>query len=390
MVRHGDIFKEIRVTGNIEAGTEVRVFPKITARIETIYVDVGDSVKKDNLIALLESDELKAQVAQAEAAVQNMRAKWAQMELGARQEEVDQVRDLVAKAQAKFKDAENQYERMKGLFERGVVARSELDFAELTYRVAQADLSSAQKQLKMLLEGATQEERQALLAQLRQAEASLEVAKIRLSYTRITSPIDGIVSQRFFDLGHLAVPAQPLFTIVQMDCVKVMVYFPEHQVRSIVPGIKATLRVAAYPDQVFHGKIDRVSPTFDPATRLFPAEIKIVNQKYLLRPGMFTNVTLFVEPRKNALLVPKAAVLYVEEYPEGLELGYGEIRRQHYLFVAKDGRAHRRKVLLGHESGPLVEVLEGVERGEQVITRGIHLLKDGDQVTLINPEESKK
>ncbi len=389
MVTQRDISREMRFTGSIEATTEVKVFPKITARIEAIYVDVGDSVKKDDLIALLESDELKAQVAQAEAALETMRAKWAQIEVGVRPEEIAQARDLVTKAEAKFQEAQNHYERMKGLFDRGVIAKSNLEAAELAYRVAQADLSSAHKQLKILLEGATQEERQALLAQLRQAEASLDVAKIRLSYARITSPIDGIVSQRFFDPGHLAVPAQSLFTLVQMDFVKVIVYFPEQQVRSIVPGTEATLQVAAYPNRVFQGRIDKVSPTLDPATRLFSAEIKVANRGYLLRPGMFTNVTLYVEPRKNALLVPKEAVLYVEEYPEDLDFGSREIRHHHYLFVAKDGRAHRRKVLLGYESGPMVEILEGLEKGEQVITHGIHLLKDGDRVTLGNPEEGK-
>ncbi len=389
-VRGGNISREIRFTGSIEASTEVKLFPKITAKIEAMNVELGDPVNKDDLIALLESEELKAQVAQAEAALQSIRAKWAQMEVGARSEEIAQVEDLVAKASAKLKDAENNFKRLKGLFNRGVIAKREFESAELAYTVAKADLNSAQEQLSMLMEGATKEDRQALRAQVRQAEAALDLARIRLSYTRITSPIDGTISQRFFDPGNLAVPTQPLVTIVQMDPLKVIVYFPENQIRFMVPGTDARLMVGAYPDQAFHGMIDKVSPTLDPTTRLFSAEIKVLNEERLLRPGMFTTVVLSVDPHLNALLVPKEAVLYTEEYVENPGSGQVGVSQINYLFVVKEGRAHRRKVSLGHESGRVVEVREGVEEGEHVVIRGLHQLKDGDKITVVNRKEVGK
>ena len=389
-VRQGNISKEIRFTGSIEASTEVKVFPKITATIEVINVELGDQVKKDDLVALLESEELRAQVAQAEAALQVMRAKWAQMEVGARSEVIAQAEDLVAKARANLKDAENNYKRLKALFNRGVIAKREFESAELAYTVAKADLNSAQEKLDMLMEGATKEDRQALRGQVRQAEAALDLARIRLSHTRITSPIDGSISQRFFDPGNLAVPTQPLFTIVQMDSVKVIVYFPENQIRFMVPGTEAQLMVAAYPDQVFHGTIDKVSPTLEPTTRMLSAEIKVLNEKHLLRPGMFTTVMLSVDPHMNALLVPKEAVLYTEEYQENPDSSQWEVSQINYLFVVKDGRAHRRNVSLGHESGRVVEVREGVEKGEHVVIRGLHQLNDGDRITVVKREEIGK
>jgi RND family efflux transporter MFP subunit len=389
-VNQGDISKEIRFTGNIEASTEVKVFPKITAKIEAVKVDSGDQVKRNDLIILLESEELRAQVAQAEAALQSIRAKWAQMEVGARSEEIAQAEDLVSKAKAKLKDAENNHKRLYGLFNQGVIAKRELESAELAYHVAQVDLNSAQKQLDMLVEGATKEDRQALQAQVRQAEAALDLAKIRLSYTRITSPIGGTISQRFFDPGNLAVPTQPLVTIVQMDPVKVIVYFPENQIRFMVPETEANLMVAAYPDQVFQGTIDKVNPTLDPTTRMFLAEIKVPNKKYLLRPGMFTTVILSVDPHLNALLIPKEAVLYTEEYQENPNPHQEEVCQVNYLFVAKDGRAYKRKISLGHESGNVVEVCEGVGKGEYVVVRGLHQLNDGNLITTVKREEVKK
>jgi RND family efflux transporter MFP subunit len=319
-----------------------------------------------------------------------MRAKWKQMEVGARSEELAQAEDLVAKARANLKDADNNYERLKGLFNRGVIAKREFDSAELAYTVGKADLNSAQKRLDMLIEGATKEDRQALQAQVHQAEAALDLAKIHLSYTRITSPIGGTISQRFFDPGNLAVPTQPLVAIVRMDSVKVIVYFSEHQIRFMVPGTDARLLIATYADQVFHGTIDKVSPTLDPTTRMFSAEIKVMNEKRLLRPGMFTAVVLSVDPHLNALWVPKEAVLYTEEYQENTDSGQEGVCQVNYLFVVKDGRAHKRKVSLGHESGHVVEVCEGVGKGEHVVVRGLHQLNDGDQITVVKREEVEK
>jgi RND family efflux transporter MFP subunit len=242
----------------------------------------------------------------------------------------------------------------------------------------------------MLTEGATKEDRQALQAQVHQAEAALELARIHLSYTRITSPIAGTISQRFFDPGNLAVPTHPLVTIVRMDTVKVVIYFPEDQIRFMVPGIEARLLIATYADQVFHGTIDKVSPTLDPTTRMFSAEIKVLNEKCLLRPGMFTTVTLSVDPHLNALFVPKEAVLHMEEYQENPTSNQGGISQTKYIFVVKEGKAQRRKISLGHESGNVVEVREGVEKGEDVVVRGLHQLNDGDQITVVKREEAGK
>jgi RND family efflux transporter MFP subunit len=387
-VRQGTIDKEIKFTGSVAANPEVQVYPKITATIEEMKVDSGDSIKKGDVIAVLESEELQAQVTQAEAALEVVQAQWTQMEVGARPEELAQAEDLVAKARANLKDAESNYGRMKALYQQGSIARRQFEGAELAYTVAKAELNSAIERLGMLREGATREEREALAARVDQAKAALDLTQIRLSYAKVTSPIDGTVSERFFDPGDLAVPTKALVTIVQMDTVKVIVYFPGELIRYMEPGIGAQLTVAAYPDEVFSGRIDKVSPTLNPETRMFSAEIRVSNKEGLLRPGMFTKVTLSVDPHTDALLVPKEAVLSREEYRENSGSGKGGVARNNYLFVMENGRARMRNVLLGHESGTAVEVTEGLNRGEQVVTRGLHQLKDGDRVTVIETEGS--
>lgn len=385
-VTQGDIWKEIRLTGSVEANTEIKVYPKITATIQEMKVSLGDTIKKDGLIAVLESDELRAQLAQAQAALEVMQAKWAQMNVGARSEEIAQAEDLVAKATANLNNAEHNYQRMKALFEGGTVSKRQFELAELEYAVAKADLNSAQERLDMLLEGATKEDRQALQAQVSQAKAALDLARIRLSYTRITSPIKGTISERTLDAGDLAVPAKNLVTIVQMDTVKVMVYVPENQIRFMAPGLQAQLTVAAYPGQAFYGTIDTISPTLNPTTRMFSVEIKVINEDRLLRPGMFAAVSLSVDLHPEALLVPKEAVLHREQYLENTANSETQIGQVNYVFVVEEGTAHMRKVSLGHESDTMAEICDGVKVGEQVVIRGVNQLNDGDRVTVVKGE----
>lgn len=389
-VRQGKIANETKFIGDIEANTEINVFPKISAKIEAMKVDLEDSIKKDDVIAILESDELRAQWAQAKAALQVMQAKWSQIEVGARPEEISQAEDLVAKAGANLKDAEHNYNRMKALSSRETIAERQFESAKLAYIVAKADLNSAQERLDMLRKGATKEDREALRAQVNQAKATLDLAKIRMSYARIVSPIDGIISTRFFDPGDLSLPTRPLVTIVQMDTVKVILHCPENKFRHIVRGIQAQLMVATYPDKIFYGKIDKVSPTLNPSTRMFSAEIKVMNEEHLLRPGMFATVTIAIDLHSNALLVPKDAVLYREKYVENQETGEEGLRQINYVFTVEDGKAHMRRVSLGHVSGNVVEIKEGVKQGGLVVVRGQHRLNDGEIVKVVKVRGREK
>jgi len=388
-VRQGVIAKQIKFTGSIEATTEVQVYSKITAKIEEMQVDAGDSVNKGDVIVRLESDDLEAQVAQAKAALDVTQARWRQVEVGTREEEIAQAQDLVAKAKAQVRDAKNNYQRMKALYRQGSVAKRQFETAELSYTVAKAELNSATERLEMLREGATREERQALRAQVNQAQAALELSRIRLSYARVTSPITGTVSERFLDPGNLAVPGKALFRIVQMDTVKVLVYFPENLIEYMAPGVDAQLTVAAYPDKIFQGKIAKLSPTLDPETRMFSAEITVPNKQGLLRAGMFTRVRFSVDSHPNALLVPKEAVLYREAYLGNTASTSGQVSKKHYLFIAHQGRARMQTVVLGHESGGTVEIAEGLKPDDRIVIRGMHQLKDGAKIKVMMREGSE-
>ncbi|MBN2062173.1 MAG: efflux RND transporter periplasmic adaptor subunit [Deltaproteobacteria bacterium] len=381
-VSQGEIAKILQFTGGIEADAEVKIFPQLTATIKEIKVGLGDWVEAGAIMALLDPEELEAQFAQAKAALEVHRAKLAQMETGTRPEEIAQAEDLLTKAKAALKEAENNFNRSKDMLERNIISERQFESDELAYTVAKADLGSAQERLKMLRTGATKEDRDALKAQVRQAEAALELARIRLSYTRITSPLKGTVSQRFFETGDLAMPGKQLFTVVRMESVKAIISFQENQFGYLKEGTLAHVRVSAYPNEEFIGKIARVSPTLNPQTRMFTAEIRLDNKTHLLRPGMFATITFFIDPHPDAMLVPKESVLLAEGSMNGFERNDGKEFSQNYLFVVEGEIARKREVTLGHISGDVVEIRDGVKIGDIVITKGLHKLKGDDRIKI--------
>lgn len=382
-VSQGEIARIIQFTGSIEADTRVQVFPKVSATINMISVDLGDKVKKGDVIAVLDSEELRAQLSQAEAAMAVMRANWAQMEKGARPEEIAQAEDLVKKATAGLKEAESNYNRLKDIYDKGGISEKQFESSEIAQSVARADLNSARERLKMLKDGATQEDRDALKARIRQAEATVDLARIRFSYARITAPFDGIISERFFEPGDLATPARPLFTVVRMDSVKLVISFQGDLIRNITAGISARVHVDAYSGEEFSGKIDQVSPTLNPETRMFSAEIRIDNASYRLRPGMFATATFEIDAHPEALLLPKETVVYRQGGASNMESGSAESSQHNFVFVIEDETARLRAVRLGHESEGMLEIIKGVGLGDLVVARGLHQLKDGDKVKIV-------
>ena len=382
LVRQGEIAKSLQFTGGIEADAEVKIFPQLTATIREIEVDLGDSVEEGDIMALLDPDEFEAQLAQTKAALEVNRAKLAQMETGTRPEEIAQAEDLLTKANAALKEAENNFNRSKDMLDRNIISKRQFESDELAYTIAKADLGSAHERLKMLRTGATKEDRDAVKAQVRQAEAALELARIRLSYTRIQSPLKGTVSERFFETGDLAMPGKQLFTVVRMESVKAIISFQENQFQYLKEGIPAHVCVAAYPDEEFIGEIARVSPTLNPQTRMFTAEIRLDNKKHLLRPGMFATIIFFIDSHPNAMLVPKESVLFLGGSMNRPENGDGKELSLGYLFVVEGETARKREVKLGHVSGDIVEIRDGVKIGDLVVTKGVHKLKGGDIIKI--------
>ena len=185
----------------------------------------------------------------------------------------------------------------------------------------------------------------------------------------VNSLLAGIVGRVYVDLGAKVTPQTPVALIVDMDRVKVKINVIERDLPKIRKGQEAQIKVDAYPEMVFTGKIWKISPVVDLETRTAPIEILISNPKHLLKPGMFARTTIVVKESKNTLIIPRDALIKEEDSTS--------------IFVVKNNQALRKEVTTGMRQENLIEIKDNLNAGEEVIVMGKTRVKDGDLVRVI-------
>jgi RND family efflux transporter MFP subunit len=186
--------------------------------------------------------------------------------------------------------------------------------------------------------------------------------------TTLRSPINGVVTARNYDVGDMYAMSMPLFTVEQIVPVKLLVGVSETDYSKVKKGDSVEVTADAIPGKVFYGKVNRIYPTVDPATRTFTVEVKIDNTYKTLRPGMFARATINFGSNNN-VVIPDVAVVKQQ--------GSGE--RFVYVLNA-DNTVTYKKVVLGRRMGAEYEVLEGLEDGDKIVVGGQIRLKDGIKV----------
>jgi RND family efflux transporter MFP subunit len=207
---------------------------------------------------------------------------------------------------------------------------------------------------------AADEARQQLIA----AEARLEGATIQLEYTTIESPLDGVVTQRLVDIGDRVNVNEALFTVQEFPPLWARIYVPEKSLPELSVGQLATIEVETYPDKEFEGRIKMISPTIDASSGTVKVTIEVRRPGRYLRPGMFGTVLIATETHPDALVIPKKAI--VRE------------RDLNFVYVIKpDGTVSRQEIEIGLSEENRVEILSGLEEGDNIVSVGHETLNDG-------------
>lgn len=319
--------------GDVKGAQEVRIFSKVPDRIVRFDVAMGDRVKEGSLIAVIENSSIQSRV--------------------------NQVQANLEQAQSQLTNLENEFKRMEQLLKENAVSQQQYD--------------------------ATKTQMEATRAQVRGLREALKQAKTQLADSYIRSPLNGFIGQKFLEQGDMASPQSPVVTVVKMDTVKVLVDVIERYATHIQAGIPADITVNSLPDTAFRGVVSRVSPVINPASRMIETEIRIPNPEYLLRPGMFAEVSLLLNTRENALVVPKYAILQKTELTRD-QLGQQQITRQNYVYTVQNDRARYRPVETGLEQEGLVEIRSGLQLDEPVVLLGQQSLEDSTKVRVVQRE----
>lgn len=237
-------------------------------------------------------------------------------------------------AQLQLQNQEVELQRLKTLYETGGISKSDYDAIELSYNVTKT-------QVENLLEN-----------------------------TVLRSPVNGVVTARNYDVGDLYGMSAPIYTVEQIKPVKLLVAISESDYTRVKKGDSVEITADAIPEKTFYGKVEKIYPTIDPATRTFTVEVVVSNNYSTLRPGMFARVTVNFGSNTN-VVIPDIAVVKQQ--------GSGE----RFVYVLnEDGTVTYRKVVLGRRMGTEYEVLEGLQDGDKIVTGGQIRLKDGIKVTV--------
>jgi multidrug efflux pump subunit AcrA (membrane-fusion protein) len=367
-VTQGLIEEKILRTGDIAPQFQVTIYSKVQGWVEKINVREGDRVKAGEVLATLDAREAEAAVAQARANLEASAARLKQVRATAE----EAVQSQIQQAKANLELAEADLKRAQELHEKNFIARQQLDEAQTKYNVAKANYDLAMNSIRQK----TWENDIALAeAQVRQAKASLDLTQAQLANLIINSPMNGGVTKRFVDPGTMVKDTTPILTLMDLSVVKMMVNVIEKEFIHLQKGQPVKITVAAFPGRAFEGRIAIITPALDLQSRTAEIQVSIPNPGYILNPGMFGRVEIPLRSNPQATLVPIQALISEED--------------KDFVYVLKDGKAYRRPIQKGIVKDTLVEIIRGLNPGEQVVTAGQEFLQNEMPVRLAEKSGKK-
>lgn len=420
---------DVSASGTVRPLVEAKIAPKIMSNVAGVYVHEGDHVSRGQVLIRLESRDLRAQVAQAEAGLSaasagsgraytaidlqkaqtstgiasaeaGLNAAREQLSLvkaGPRKQQRAQARFAVAQAEAQLKNAEVELNRMKRLYEQDVVPKQRLDGAQTNYDVAKAQYDSAKEQASLTEEGSREQEIGAAQQQVRQAEealrmarasaiqnkmsvsnahvaasqveqarAGVEFARAQLGYATITSPISGVISARMVDPGDTVSPGVAVISIQADSNYRLEATVPESSAGNVYVGKTVDVNIGS-DGRTAEGRVAVISPAGDPASHKFTVKVDLP-ASLRARSGEFGRMSFPVSYSKG-VIVPETAL-----HDEG---GLPTV-----FIVDKQNAARMQAVKVGRTTKGGVEILSGLRAGDRVIVENTGLLADGASVSI--------
>lgn len=332
----GETTETLELTGSLTSKDEAAVRSEYPGTIVEVAIREWVQVKKGDPLARLDTREVESKLRQTEAEIASARAD-------------------VLKAEASADRAVRDFDRIAKLRKDEIVSEQDLDNVRKEKAATAADVAAAK-------------------ARLTATEAGLHEIKLRRDKSVLRAPMAGIVATRRANVGDMVDASsvkEPLFRIVDNRLLELTLTVPSTSVGQVRVGQPIVFSTDALPGKTFKAQVKHINPAADAATRAVGAVAEISNENQELRDGLFVKGRIIIGRRSGILLIPRAALLPLDEVTRGAD-----------LFVVEGEKARRRTIQPGREIGDLVEVTSGLKAGEKVVTRGGFLLRDGDPVKI--------
>jgi membrane fusion protein (multidrug efflux system) len=342
----------VAVSGTVEANVTAQGAFQIAGRVARVFVEEGQAVSKGQVLAELDSTDYRnaydAAQAQADAAL----AVDHKAQQGPRAQELEQAR-------IDFEQWQDQYKRMKYLYDHQSLPANDFKKIEAGYQ-------AAQQRYDMARQGTRTEDKEAASGQFRAAAAQLHEAQKRLGDTRLRAPISGFIGMRRIDVGDTVGAGIPVISVLDLNPVKVRVAIPESEIGMVREGERATVTIPSLDQKQFEGKVETVGVAADPASRTYAVKIAVPNPAHVLRAGMVSEARVFSSAMVNVMTVPGDAIVHD---PKGVT--------QVYVYSPSQQRVYARRVEVGGPIDNEVEILSGLTGDEQVVVAGQQNVREG-------------
>ncbi len=357
----GELRQSVVASGKVRSPQRVELASQITGRVTQIPVREGQSVEAGQLLIQLDDAEWRATLAQAKASLQQSELRMTQLQQLAQ----PLATQSKLQAEANLLQAKQRFAQTKELVAKGFYSKTQLDDAQRNLDVAESQRQSSELQLRSNQSGGS-DQRLAQVA-VAQARSSLDIAQSRLDYTRITTPVAGIVLTRNVEPGITIQPGKLLMTLSPNGATELVVQIDEKNLALLRLGQKALASADAYPDRRFAAEITFISPAVDPLRGSVEIRLRVTEAPEYLRQEMTVSVDIEIARRADALTVPSDAIR-----DAGSNLPW--------VLVVREGSAQRQVVKLGVRSEGKTEILEGLAPGDLLVPAKNISIREGSRV----------
>lgn len=348
----GNLIIKLKSPGEAVTDRKIIMKAEVAGKIKSLNAEESRHVKKGEILLEIEDEEYKLELESQEADRLRYLSEILLEKKFGEYEERSSRQD-----EKKILEAEKEYEKARQLFQKGLISTEEFEKKGKQYELALIESGEKKEEIRAAAKGLTQ------------AEIRVKKAKMALEKTKIRSPFYGIVYDIKVSPGEHVSNGSELFTLINIERIKVHATVLESEIRKMKVGREVELTFSSYPEKSFKGTVKAISPIVNPEDKTCKVIIYVANPGEEIKPGMHVDVEIASNIYENRLLIPQEAVL---------------VRGgRRMAFVVENGLAKWRYIQVGFENEDFVEVLEGIEEGEQVITEGHLTLAHDAKVNVI-------
>jgi len=365
-VKKGVVSSEAGISAKLAPSEEIQISPKVSGKITSLPVKLGQPVKKGEVLFKLDETDLANTVAQQEAAYKVALANLKQSGSSTDQSLV-QAQNSLKQAEQALTDAQLNQQRMKQLFDQGAISSQQFEQANTSLMNAQTAYENAKQTLETTKQKTTL---QVSEASVNQAAVALQNAREQLANAVVTAPISGFVSSVNGAVGQIASQGTPVVVIVNTNPLLVKANLSEQDITKVKVGTAVKVNIPILGKEV-EAKVSAVSPVMNSQLKAYPIEISIPNPSNELKADMVVNVTFAgqVSGKEEELIVPRKAVF--------------EREGKKFVFRIEDEVAKQVEVTTGEETSDQIVIKSGLAEGDKVVVKGQTLLQDGKKVSII-------